>query len=58
MCRRSDTLRGNRWCEPISDEKWFSRGKTQNEIGEAVEVSVFVPLGAWSALSTRPVEYV
>ena len=58
MCRRSDTLRENRWCEPISDEKWFPRGKTQNETSEAVEVSVFVPWEELSTLSTRSVEYV
>ena len=46
MCRRSDTLRGNRRYEPISDEKGFPRGKTQNEIGVAIEVSAFVPWGA------------
>ncbi len=39
--------------EPIFDEKGFPRGKTQNETGEAVEVSVFVPWGALSTLSTR-----
>ena len=50
MRRRSDTFRGNRRYEPISDEKGFPRGKTQNEIGEAIEVSVFVP---WEALSTK-----
>ena len=53
MRRRSDTLRENRRYEPIFDEKGFPRGKTQNEIGEAIEVSVFVPWGAWRALSTR-----
>ena len=53
MRRRSDTLRGNRRYEPIFDEKGFPRGKTQNEIGEAIEVSAFVPWGAWRALSTR-----
>ena len=52
MCRRSDTLRENRRCEPIFDEKGFPREKTQNETGEAVEVSVFVPWGALSTLST------
>ena len=53
MRRRSDTLRENRRCEPIFDEKGYPRGKTQNEIGEAIEVSVFVPWGALSTLSTR-----
>ncbi len=43
MRRRSDTLRENRRYEPIFDEKGYPRGKTQNEIGEAIEVSVFVP---------------
>ena len=53
MCRRSDTLRGNRRYEPISDEKGFPRGKTQNETSVAVEVSAFVPWEALSTLSTR-----
>ena len=53
MRRLSDTLRGNRRYEPISDEKGFPRGKTQNEIGEAIEASAFVPWGAWRALPTR-----
>ena len=53
MRRNSDTLRENRWYEPISDEKGFPRGKTQNEIGEAIEASAFVPREAWRALSTR-----
>ncbi len=52
MCRRSNTLRGNRRYKPIFDEKGFPRGKTQNETGGAVEVSVFVPWGALSTLST------
>ena len=52
MCRRSDTLRENRRCEPIFDEKGFPRGKTQNETGKAVEVSVFVPWGSLSTVST------
>ncbi len=39
-------LRGDRRYEPISDEKGFPRGKTQNEIGEAIEVSAFVPWGS------------
>ena len=52
MCRRSDTLRENRRYEPIFDEKGFPRGKTQNETSKAVEVSVFVPWGALSTLST------
>ena len=55
MCRRSDTLRENRRYETIFDEKGLPRGKTQNETGEAVEVSVFVPWGALSTLSTRSV---
>ena len=53
MRRRSDTLREDRRYEPIFDEKGFPREKTQNEIGEAIEVSVFVPWGAWWTLSTR-----
>ena len=53
MCRRSDTLRGTRRYEPISDEKGYPRGKTQSEIGEAIEESAFVPWGACSTLSTR-----
>jgi len=53
MRRRSDTLRENRRCEPIFDEKGFPRGKTQSKTGEAVEASVFVPWGALSALPTR-----
>ncbi len=53
MCRRSDTLRGNLRYELISDEKGYPRGKTQNEICEAIEVSAFVPWGALSTLSTR-----
>ncbi len=40
----------------IFDEKGYPRGKTQNETGEAVEVSVFVPWGAWLTLSTRSKE--
>ena len=52
MCRRSDTLRENRRYEPIFDENGFPRGKTQNEISVAVEVSVFIPWEALSTLST------
>ena len=53
MCRRSDTLRENRRCEPIFDEKGFPRGKHRTRLSEAVEVSVFVPWGALSVLPTR-----
>ena len=53
MCRRSDTLRGNRRYEPISDEKGYPREKTQNETSVAVEVSAFVPWEVLSILSTR-----
>ncbi len=41
--------------KPIFDEKGYPRGKMQNETGEAVEASVFVPWGALSTLSTRSV---
>ena len=53
MRRRSDTLRENRLTPPIFDEKGYPRGKTQNETGEAVEASAFVPREASSALPSR-----